>query len=186
MLSGDARHRACAPLVTIGWPSRRSRLKATGSLPTAAQMFESTSKDGSVSRPTITRLAPSSIARRIVIDRSHAGIEPEGRVHRSEILRHIFLRPTLENRIEIGGVDLRDAEDVGVDLGQRPRIAGIDRPARGILNRRVNVPIARASTRMNGAAAQQVEDADDLQSVALLGDRTMVLPPWSRVNSWRE
>ena len=86
----------------------------------------------------------------------------------------------MENPVEIGRVDLRDPEDVGVDFRQGPRVARIDRPAGGILHRRV--AIARSGSRVHGESAQQVEDADNLQSWFSSVSTIVLLGP-ARVNS---
>ena len=86
----------------------------------------------------------------------------------------------MEDAVEISRVDLRDPQDVGVDLSQGPGVARIDRPAGGILYRRV--AIARSGSRVHGESAQQVEDADDLQSWFSSVSTIVLLGP-SRVNS---
>ena len=93
-----------------------------------------------------------------MIDGRYAGVQPERRAEPSHRGNNRVLRRSVQDRVEVGGVQLGQAESIHVCARERKPVAGFDRRAGNRPYR--SVALAPSSKRVHGTPAEQVHDAD--------------------------
>ena len=92
------------------------------------------------------------------IESGHAGIGTDLHAKPADRANRLILWNSRFDRIEIGDVDLLNAECLAIDVGQRQWVA-VDGLSRGVRNRRIRLSMAAAG--MNRLTFFQIDDADD-------------------------